>query len=250
MSSRLTFSNVVSCLALFVALGGSAYAVAVNSVGTKQLKDRAVTKDKLAPASVTSAKIAAGAVTTNKLANNAVTTAKLANNSVNGAKVLDHSLTANDVAPDTFLAANGTAADSARLGGLLPADFVQGVGFMNYRRQVVGQGASVQLLNTLFGTLTGNCDGTGKVNVTWSPTVGNAEYLAQVSTSGGTTVSTANAIPAGGSITDPSAPSVLPIAITFQVGYTSGLDHVVTAFVTGRKEASSCVFIGQQVSSG
>jgi hypothetical protein len=48
---RLTFANVVSCLALFVALGGSAYAATQlpkNSVGTKQLKDGAVTQAKLA----------------------------------------------------------------------------------------------------------------------------------------------------------------------------------------------------------
>jgi hypothetical protein len=48
---RLTFANVVSCLALFVALGGSAYAATQlpkNSVGTKQLKDGAVTEAKLA----------------------------------------------------------------------------------------------------------------------------------------------------------------------------------------------------------
>src|ERR1700742_4494361 len=48
---RLTFANVVSCLALFVALGGSAYAATQlpkNSVGTKQLKNGAVTVAKLA----------------------------------------------------------------------------------------------------------------------------------------------------------------------------------------------------------
>jgi hypothetical protein len=48
---RLTFANVVSCLALFVALGGSAYAATQlpkNSVGTRQLKDGAVTAAKLA----------------------------------------------------------------------------------------------------------------------------------------------------------------------------------------------------------
>lgn len=48
---RLTFANVVSSLALFVALGGSAYAATQlpkDSVGTKQLKDGAVTKAKLA----------------------------------------------------------------------------------------------------------------------------------------------------------------------------------------------------------
>jgi hypothetical protein len=38
--SRLTFANVVSLIALFVALSGSAYALSIprHSVGAKQLK--------------------------------------------------------------------------------------------------------------------------------------------------------------------------------------------------------------------
>jgi len=47
---RLTFANVVSCLALFVALGGGAYAATQlpkNSVGPKQLRKNAVTGSKV-----------------------------------------------------------------------------------------------------------------------------------------------------------------------------------------------------------
>jgi hypothetical protein len=38
-ASRLTFANVVSVMALFIALGGGAYALTIpaNSVGTKQV---------------------------------------------------------------------------------------------------------------------------------------------------------------------------------------------------------------------
>jgi hypothetical protein len=48
----LTFANVVACLALFVALGGVSYAalqLPKNSVGSKQLKKKAVTPAKLSP---------------------------------------------------------------------------------------------------------------------------------------------------------------------------------------------------------
>ncbi|HKF82171.1 MAG TPA: hypothetical protein VKB23_04330 [Solirubrobacterales bacterium] len=50
MRQRLTFANVVSCLALFVALGGGAYAATQlpkNSVGSKQIKKSAVNSAKV-----------------------------------------------------------------------------------------------------------------------------------------------------------------------------------------------------------
>jgi hypothetical protein len=51
---KLTFANVVACIALFVALGGASYAafkLPKNSVGAKQLKKNAVTPAKLSQAS-------------------------------------------------------------------------------------------------------------------------------------------------------------------------------------------------------
>ena len=52
---RLTFANVTSAVALFVALGGGAYAAATlpdNSVGSKQLRKAAVTPPKVAPKTI------------------------------------------------------------------------------------------------------------------------------------------------------------------------------------------------------
>jgi hypothetical protein len=75
LRSRLSFSNVVSAIALFVALGGSAYAAGVlpaNSVGRTQLQANAVTGSKIAansigrselkPESVTSSELSLGSV--------------------------------------------------------------------------------------------------------------------------------------------------------------------------------------------
>lgn len=68
LRKRLSFSNVISLIALFAALGGSAYAaLGANSVGSKQLKR--------------------GAVRTADIRNGAVSTAKLKNGAVTGAKV-------------------------------------------------------------------------------------------------------------------------------------------------------------------
>ncbi len=59
LRARLTFANVVSLMALFVALSGGAYALTIprNSVGPKQLKTGAVTKSKIKAGAVTSLKV-------------------------------------------------------------------------------------------------------------------------------------------------------------------------------------------------
>jgi hypothetical protein len=58
--SRLTYSNVVASMALFVALGGVSYAAATlpkNSVGSSQIKKNAVTAAKVKDRSLTGADI-------------------------------------------------------------------------------------------------------------------------------------------------------------------------------------------------
>lgn len=47
ITAKLSFANVISLCALFVALGGGAYAISKNSVGTKQLKNSAVNSKKI-----------------------------------------------------------------------------------------------------------------------------------------------------------------------------------------------------------
>jgi hypothetical protein len=79
LSRKLSFANVTSSLALFVALSGGAYAAVAlpaNSVGTKQIK------------------------------NGAVTRAKLARRSVNGSNVVPRSLTGADIRPGSLTGAN------------------------------------------------------------------------------------------------------------------------------------------------
>src|SRR5262249_61237226 len=59
MRPRFTYANVMATVAIFLALGGSAYAfhLGKNSVGTKQLKKNAVTTAKIKNGAVTGAKI-------------------------------------------------------------------------------------------------------------------------------------------------------------------------------------------------
>src|SRR5687768_6963382 len=64
LRTGLTFSNVVSLMALFIALGGGAYALTIpnNSVGSRQLKKNAVTTAKIKRSAVTSAKVKNGSL--------------------------------------------------------------------------------------------------------------------------------------------------------------------------------------------
>jgi hypothetical protein len=133
LRGKLTYSNVISTLCLFLLIGGgtafAATQLAKNSVGTKQIKKNAVTtakikkeavaEGKIKNGAVTTAKIASGAVNTAQLADNAVSTSKLANDSVTGQKVKANSLTGADINESTL----GQVPDAAKLGGKPPTSF-------------------------------------------------------------------------------------------------------------------------------
>jgi hypothetical protein len=87
-SSRVSLA--MSGTALFVALGGTA--VAVSNVGTRQIRNGAVTSTKLKNGAVTNAKLKKGAVGTGKLADGAVSTVKLADGAVSTAKLANGSV--------------------------------------------------------------------------------------------------------------------------------------------------------------
>lgn len=96
LRSKLTYSNVIASLALFIALGGAAVAastVAKNSVGTKQLKPNAVTAAKIKNGAVNSHKLAHGAVVAGKLGANSISSGVLQNESVIAAKLAKNSVT-------------------------------------------------------------------------------------------------------------------------------------------------------------
>lgn len=70
MRDRLTYANVVATLGLFIALGGSAWAISANSVGSRQIKRGAVRNSDLADNAVTSGKVANGSLLSEDFAAN------------------------------------------------------------------------------------------------------------------------------------------------------------------------------------
>jgi hypothetical protein len=86
---RPSASLVISLLALFIALGSGAYAA--SKIGTKQLKNKAVTTKKLDNKAVSGKKLASKAVSAKKLGAKSVKTSKLAPGAVTGSKIDDES---------------------------------------------------------------------------------------------------------------------------------------------------------------
>jgi hypothetical protein len=114
-------NTVIAYLALFVALGGSAYAATQlpkNSVGTKQLK----------PNAVTTAKIKNGAVTGTKIASNTVTGANVDESTlgrVPSAASAETATTAGHATSATSAASATSATDAKALGGVPLSGFLR-----------------------------------------------------------------------------------------------------------------------------
>ena len=119
LRGRVSSAHVIALAALFVALGGTAFAAA--TIGTNDIKNQAVTKPKIAKKAVTTGRIADQAVTERTLRDQAVTNPKLADNSVDSAKIADSSVTASElggttqvVSANTSVTANGNGTVSVQ----------------------------------------------------------------------------------------------------------------------------------------
>jgi hypothetical protein len=121
--ARLTYANVVSTLALCIALGmGSAYAanqLAPKSVGERQLRPGAVTADKIRKNAVSAPKIKAEAVKQGKLGGGAVVTSKLAGGAITAEKIAGGAVTPDKIPNDSL---NGEKIDEGSLSRVPSAD--------------------------------------------------------------------------------------------------------------------------------
>jgi hypothetical protein len=96
LKRHLTVANVLSCTALFIALGGTAFAAArlnVGEVKAVNLAPQSVTQQKLHASAVTSGKIANGQVKTRDLASYGITPTKIGVGAVIGSKIANGAIT-------------------------------------------------------------------------------------------------------------------------------------------------------------
>jgi hypothetical protein len=100
LRSRLTYANAVASIALFIALGGTSYAIATGSIGTREIKNNSVTGRDVRNSSLTGADVR----------NSRLTGADIRNDGLTGADVLESSL---DKVPAAGAADTADTADSA-----------------------------------------------------------------------------------------------------------------------------------------
>ena len=140
LRGRLTYANVMATIAVFIALGGAAYAAVKlpkNSVGTKQLKNGAVTAEKVQSGSLTGTQINASTLGTVPNATHAV--------SADSATQAEQANLLQGKHASDFLGASATAANSNQLEGHPASDFLSASGTAQNSNQLGGLGASSYL---------------------------------------------------------------------------------------------------------
>jgi len=136
LKRHLTVANVLSCMALFVALGGVAYAavkIPVNGVKTQNIAPQAVTNPKIKREAVTSGKIkngginaldiGAGQVTNEKLATGAVSSKKIAKKAVTNRTLAEESVTTGKIAKESI--------EASKISTSLWVQLVRNVAYVN-----------------------------------------------------------------------------------------------------------------------
>jgi hypothetical protein len=127
MKMKLSYANVVSTLALFIALtGATAYAASKlpdRSVGEFQLRPGAVTAEKIRKNAVTAPKIKAEAIKQGKIANGSITAAKLTGGSVSSSSIQGSSITNEKLAPEAVTGDKALESTFSQVPSASKADF-------------------------------------------------------------------------------------------------------------------------------
>jgi hypothetical protein len=132
LRGRITYANVMSTVAVFMAMGGVAWAAALpkNSVGTAQLKKNAVT----------SSKIKNGQVASGDLKDNGIQGVDVKDAALNGADVADGGLTAADLAAGTIPPAMSVVVREQTVANVAVNQFGDKTVLCNQGEKVVGGG--------------------------------------------------------------------------------------------------------------
>jgi hypothetical protein len=95
---RLSYANAMSSIAVFVALGGGAYATIDRKIGPQDIKRNAVKQKQLAPGSVKARQIARDGVRAAKVATNAIRPRHVIEGAIRTPKIADGAVTEEKLA--------------------------------------------------------------------------------------------------------------------------------------------------------
>jgi hypothetical protein len=136
LKRHLSVANVLSCIALFVALGGAAYAavkippnavkavnIAPQAVTNPKIKQQAVTSGKIKNGGVNALDIGAGQVTAEKLATGAVTGKKIGKKAVSPRTIASEAVQTDKIANESIVA--------SKISSSLYAQLVRNVAYTN-----------------------------------------------------------------------------------------------------------------------
>jgi hypothetical protein len=159
LRARLSFANVTSMLALFVALGGTSYAAATlprNSVGKGQIRASAVGKSEAATNSVGRTEVRSSGIGKSELATNSVGASEVRANAIDSDEIADGKLEAADISDAAKAAINGvkfrstvTAAGAQTAGNAKTV--TKGAGLGNYTVDLGSDVSACQFSATVTG---------------------------------------------------------------------------------------------------
>lgn len=134
LKRHLSVANVLSCIALFVALGGVAYAavkIPPNAVKARNIANQAVTNPKIKREAVTSGKIRNGGVNAVDLGAGQVTNEKLATGAVTGKKIAKKAVSERTLANEAVTVGKlgKEAVDASKISASLWAQLVRNVAY-------------------------------------------------------------------------------------------------------------------------
>src|SRR4051794_4727934 len=183
---------VVATIALFLAAGGTTYALTLpsNSVGSAQIQAGRVLNSKLHPGAVSNSKMGKGAVTFSKMASNQMTAATIRNASLLG----------EDLAPNTV---TGAQVDEASLNLNIPTTkfaVVDGAGALGNQ----SGGISVKQTGATVILDFGSSQAGRPITVTLAPTATDVTGQASAAPCGGPSTSNPNGVLCPPTFNDPN----------------------------------------------
>jgi hypothetical protein len=104
LRNRMTYANVMSSIAVFMAMSGVAWAATLpkNSVGSTQIKSNAVTSKKIKTGQVAGSDVKDSGLTGTDVKDGGLAGADIADGGLNGADIANGGIAAADLAPGTI----------------------------------------------------------------------------------------------------------------------------------------------------